>query len=452
MRNLAVVCLLIGSLNVSYGQQTGCGCPAEGPCEMRASARYSQPQPAPQCEVPRGYSIFQVAPSPAVPPLPCPANMLPPLAAWQATSAPPVVRLPQADDDRLGHLLEAAEHLTAAGEAQQARRVLQMARLQQQKLLARLRALRTEVAELRRRGGGYRLPDHARQDQAKGDHPQQILVALKLVELNLTKMRALGIDFTTLQGDGVEPAAYTPLHFGAVDDAQPVLAMLEALQKDGLAKVLAQPTIVTVSGRPASFHAGQQVPALVSEDDGSQRLEFRECGTKVDLVAIHSGEGRIRLEIRFRNSRLDPVLSLPGDPQFARREAETAVELGAGQTVILSGMARDHVQAKPSAIPWVKNIPYLGELLAATQKHRQKTKLMLLARVDLIAPPDPAEVPPAGPGMRTTSPDDREAYLRPGQAPDCCPSDLQVPSECAGPQAAPDPITTRPHPPVPYQR
>ena len=82
-------------------------------------------------------------------------------------------------------------------------------------------------------------------------------------------------------------------------------SLIEALRKDNLVKVLAEPTLVTMSGRPASFLVGGEFPILVPSGIATATVEYKEFGTRVDFVPIVLGNGAIRLEVRPTVSEID---------------------------------------------------------------------------------------------------------------------------------------------------
>ena len=121
-----------------------------------------------------------------------------------------------------------------------------------------------------------------------------------------------------------------------------MLGVLEALQQDRLARVLAEPTVVTVSGRPASCHIGGEVPAPVTQEDGTVAVQFREYGQRIDLVPIVLEGGRMRLELRLRVGQIDRSRSVEVDgqtcPGLQVHELDTGWEMAAGQTLIVGGL------------------------------------------------------------------------------------------------------------------
>jgi hypothetical protein len=439
MRPLGFIYLLFGLWNVCYGQELGCDGKALGVGEPCAPGVRLLAETPTLLKVPHCDRLYRVASSTAVPQsaVPCEGRMPSPMPTLAAAGRSAVGSPLNSGDDRLGHLLEAVEHLMAAGETGEARKVQQLVAEECQKLTTWRKALEAEVAQLRRRN----------------DQPAQILVELKLVELSRTKLRALGFDFAKLHGEDVRPAAYEPFRFQVVDGTPPILRMLRALQNQDIAKTLAEPTLVTVSGRPAAFHVGGEVPAVVTQADGSQKVESREYGTRVDVVAIALGEGKIRLELRPSISELDSANSVAGNPAIKVREMDTGVELESGQTVVIRGMVQDRVEASNVGIPWWANdVPYLGRLFSTVEEHSEETELILLAKAELVEAMDDrgdSQARPVGLGLRTISPEDRQLFFRQDrEASTCCPDDCCLPSPSVLPapssaRVAPAPTTTK---------
>jgi pilus assembly protein CpaC len=125
----------------------------------------------------------------------------------------------------------------------------------------------------------------------------------------------------------------------------PVLQLLDRLVQNDTAKILAEPTLVTLAGRPASFHSGGEFPVPIPQDDGAVATEYRQFGTHVDLVPLDLGDGQLRLEIRARVSELDSANSrnVGGRhvPALRTRMVNTAAELKAGQTLIIGGLVQN---------------------------------------------------------------------------------------------------------------
>ena len=128
--------------------------------------------------------------------------------------------------------------------------------------------------------------------------------------------------------------------FGVIGSGGQFFGFVEALRQNELARLLAEPTLVTLDGRPANFNVGGQVPIPMQQALGVTTVTYRQFGTQIDFVPIVLGNGMIRLEVRPDITEIDPSLrdTVTGVPGFRQRTADTAVEMKAGQTLAIAGL------------------------------------------------------------------------------------------------------------------
>jgi pilus assembly protein CpaC len=282
---------------------------------------------------------------------------------------------------------------------------------------------------------------------------QQVLLRVKVMEVSRTKLRTLGFDWAQISGNNVFHSAASGLltavapaaseivngvqtvtsvptigtsggstfSFNVVDGSNSFFGVLEALRQDNLMKVLAEPNIVAVSGRPSQFHVGGKFYIIPQGLAAGQPMEVN-YGTTVDFVAIVLGNGRIRLEVRPIVSEVDWANAVSGIPGLKTRKADTGVELQAGQTLAIAGLVQSRVEAVNRGLPWVSEVPYLGALFRRVHESVNEVELLILVTPELVDAMDAHEVPTCGPGMRTTNPDDCELFLKGHlEVPNCCP-------------------------------
>jgi pilus assembly protein CpaC len=294
----------------------------------------------------------------------------------------------------------------------------------------------------------------------------QVLLHVKAMEVSRTKLRTLGIDWQLFAGDSIIKSTisgiltdvsrnaaeggitYTPalggiptFSFSIFDGADAFFGFIEALRDDNLMKVLAEPTLVTVSGRPAYFQVGGEFPILIPQSLGTVSIEYKKFGTQVDFVPIVLGNGRIRLEVRPRVSEVDNtrsvVLNSAVVPGLRVREVDTGVEMMAGQTLAIAGLVQTRIEANKRGIPWVSDLPYVGTFFRRVEERNNEVELLILVTPELVEAMDAHEVPRCGPGSRTTSPSDCELYWKGHlEVPKCCPSGW----ESMGPQGMAHPM------------
>ena len=272
--------------------------------------------------------------------------------------------------------------------------------------------------------------------QVGGVH--QVLLHIKVMEVSRTKLRALGFDWTQVSGanvirvmgagvvDAIGAAASNggALTFNVIDGGNSFTGLLEAMRRDNLAKILAEPTLVTLSGRPATFQSGGEVPVITGGGLGvPPNTEYKEYGTKIDFVPIVLGNGLIRLEVRPEISEVDPSRSQGSVPAFRTRKVDTAVELMAGQTLAIAGLIQTRIESRRVGIPWLSELPYLGMMFRRVVEERNEVELLIMVTPELVGPMDPAEVPRFGPGLQTESPTDWQLFVRGHiEVPACCQS------------------------------
>ena len=181
-----------------------------------------------------------------------------------------------------------------------------------------------------------------------------------------------------------------------------------------MAKILAEPNLVTVSGRPAYFNEGGEIPIIVPQSLGTVSTQYRPYGTQVDFVPIVLGNGAIRLEVRPRISQLDYTHSVTFNgttvPALVVREVDTGVEMRAGQTLAIAGLVQNQVETTKSGIPWLMDLPYVGAAFRQVSDQINEVELLIMVTPQLIEAMDPNEVPLCGPGLSTTNPTDLELY------------------------------------------
>ncbi len=273
---------------------------------------------------------------------------------------------------------------------------------------------------------------------------QQVLLHVKVIEVSRTKLRRLGFDFakvtsgnnlvlsgisgliTAATSAGVTTTGAETFKFSVFDGNSAFFGVLDALRQDNLAKILAEPTLVTVSGRPAYFNSGGEFPIPVPQSLGTISIEYKKFGTQVDFVPIVLGNGRIRLEVRPRVSEIDKSrsITIAGTtvPGLRVREADTGVEMQAGQTLAIAGLVQYRVEAENRGLPWISEVPYLGVLFRKVQDEQNEIELLIMVTPELVDAMDAEEVPPCGPGMRTTAPCDWELFMHGHlEVPKCCP-------------------------------
>jgi len=278
---------------------------------------------------------------------------------------------------------------------------------------------------------------------------QQILLKVKVMEVSRTKLRRMATDFAWLDSNGsffatgvggllsntsniagngfqtTTDSLGKAIEFGVVSDSGAFFGFLDWVQQNQVGKILAQPNLIAVSGRPAQFNVGGEIPIIVPQSLGTSSIEYKPFGTQIDFLPIVLGNGKIRLEVRPRISNLDfansVILQDIRIPGLTVRQLDTAVEMQAGQTFALGGLVQERVDTIKRGIPYVMDVPVLGVPFRKDQDEVNEIELLILVTPEFVDPMDPCEVPCGGPGTFTTSATDHGIY---------CGGVIEVPTYC----------------------
>ena len=191
---------------------------------------------------------------------------------------------------------------------------------------------------------------------------------------------------------------------------------LQALKTEGLAKYLAEPRVVTQTGRPAFFLAGgrQAVLGPASGINGPG-VQFEQVGTQLEVLPIVYGNNQIWLEInpqvRTVNQSLGITTTFGTTPGFSEQQARCAVMLESGQTFVIGGLIQNTVTASSARVPVLGELPFVGTAFSKVSYDEHETELVIMVTPRLVAPLDCNQAPRRIPGKETRSPDDYELFL-----------------------------------------
>lgn len=169
-------------------------------------------------------------------------------------------------------------------------------------------------------------------------------------------------------------------------------AAIEALERDGLFKTLAEPNLVAISGEEAEFLAGGEIPVPVpqSGEDSTITIEFKPFGVGVRFRPFVLSENRIRMDVNPEVSELDfsNAISLEGFqiPALTTRRAKTTVELAPGESFMIAGLIKDDMRSAIEQLPGLKELPILGALFRSTEFERNETELVIAVTPYLVDP------------------------------------------------------------------
>jgi pilus assembly protein CpaC len=182
-------------------------------------------------------------------------------------------------------------------------------------------------------------------------------------------------------------------------------AVIEALKTQNVLQILAEPNLIAVNGKEASFLAGGEFPFPVAQQNATGistiTIQFREFGVRLKFTPIIQPNGNIHLHVAPEVSTLDLAngVSIGGTiiPALSTRKAETEFELQDGQSFVIAGLMDNRVTNIESKIPGLGDIPILGNFFKSKSLSRSNSELMVLCTVHRIAPSVESPKGPANP-------------------------------------------------------
>ncbi|MCB2066884.1 MAG: type II and III secretion system protein family protein [Erythrobacter sp.] len=182
---------------------------------------------------------------------------------------------------------------------------------------------------------------------------------------------------TTLGGVG---------HFLGLD----LLGALDLGERRGLVTTLSEPNLTALSGETAEFLAGGEFPIPLSQGLGTTTIEYKKFGVSLAYTPTVLANGRISIRVRPEVSELSSQGSVTLNgftvPALTVRRAETSVELGSGESMMIAGLMSNNAQNTIDQAPGVGDIPILGNLFRSTNFQRGETELVIVITPYLVQP------------------------------------------------------------------
>jgi pilus assembly protein CpaC len=261
-------------------------------------------------------------------------------------------------------------------------------------------------------------------NQLKVKSSTQISLRVKIAEVKRTVVNQLGINWSTSPLQNLRfglftgrtasttfaalpigaPANFSPKtgtssvgvnfptnKFGGTDFS----ALLDALAQESLAKVLAEPNLVTRSGEEASFLVGGEYPYTVTQGVGAAvttSIQFKPYGISLSFVPVVIGD-MISLRVRPEVSDLDNTVTARDQagnpiPSIKTRRAESTMEMSNGQSMIMAGLLSDKTSGTINNFPGLGDIPILGALFRSVEYQNDKTELVIIVTPYIVDPID----------------------------------------------------------------
>jgi pilus assembly protein CpaC len=241
--------------------------------------------------------------------------------------------------------------------------------------------------------------------------PQQVMLEVKVAEVSKTVLERIGVTLAqqgTRAGSTITFLSQSNFLNQLLGSASVTRANLfdrlsiDAQKDDGLIKMLAEPTLMAISGQEASFLAGGKIFIPVARENNltggtTITLEEKDFGVGVKFKPTVLEGGRIHLkvapEVSELNAQGNPFTTVGGVtsviPSFTVRRAETTLQLNDGQSFMIAGLVKSDVAESVNRIPGLGELPILGALFRSSEFQKDKTELMFVVTPRLVKPLPP---------------------------------------------------------------
>jgi pilus assembly protein CpaC len=265
---------------------------------------------------------------------------------------------------------------------------------------------------------------------------QQVMLRIKVGEVNRTAVRNLGVNMQHMGTDGLlglgafvatgsgsagvlevagsavsstaggykggaysytkPESSFASFGFDKSSDKRSLSGQLDALERDGLLKVLAEPSLTALSGEEAQFLAGGELPIPVAQSlgggsaSGNVTVEYKPYGVGLKFTPYVLNKNRIRITVAPEVSELSNEGAIESSgfniPSFITRRAATTIELAPGESFMIAGLLRDDMTTTINQLPGASQIPVLGALFRSTAYQRKETELVIAVTPYLVDP------------------------------------------------------------------
>lgn len=269
--------------------------------------------------------------------------------------------------------------------------------------------------------------------------PQQVMLEVRFIEISRNAGRELGVQWNRFgehsitnignRTTGLPVTAAAETAAGVISGGAPfgfilgrIIAggsttdvMLQALEQRGIARSLAEPNLVALSGDTASFLAGGEYPIPIAGSFGQITVAYKKYGVGLAFTPTVLSRGLINMKIEPEVSQIDTnhtinVTNGVSVPALTVRRASTTVELRDGQSFMIGGLLQTDNKNQIEQLPWLGTVPVLGTLFSSKSYQQNQTDLVIIVTPRLVRPGRPGDLIKS-PAEDTLPPNDVDFFL-----------------------------------------
>ncbi|PMQ01093.1 MAG: hypothetical protein CBR30_07945 [Dictyoglomus sp. NZ13-RE01] len=214
----------------------------------------------------------------------------------------------------------------------------------------------------------------------------QVRIDVNVLEVTKGKTKDLGIDWSTgAISSGIKisaPAGWSSLSVSMISAEVSIPAVIKALETQQAAKILAQPSVTTLSDKQTRIMIGDRVPIITVKSDGTKEVTYVDAGIILDVTPKVNPDKTITALIKPQVSTISGFVQEV--PQISTREAQTTVTLKDGQTLAIGGLIRTEDIESINKVPLLGDIPILGELFKSKKVQQTDKELIILITLKIL--------------------------------------------------------------------
>lgn len=250
----------------------------------------------------------------------------------------------------------------------------------------------------------------------------QVAIKVRVVEVDRTTIKQLGFNMATVFDGGNGSISLTQSATWGVNQqlkgagtlgftanpsgrVQSFTGALQAFERAGLVRTLAEPNLTAVSGEAAKFLAGGEFPVPVGRDNqGNVTIQFKPYGVGLGFTPVVLSDGRISLKVSSEVSELtnDGALVLTGltVPGLTVRRNENTVELASGESIMLAGLLQSKYKQTVDSLPGLTTLPVLGALFRSRDFLNDQTEMVVILTAYIVSPTAPGNLQTPGDNLK----------------------------------------------------
>jgi pilus assembly protein CpaC len=240
--------------------------------------------------------------------------------------------------------------------------------------------------------------------------PNQVQLRVRIAEVSRTVLKQIGVNWESIGSFGsfvyglatgtdfipdgsrtiTRSQQFDNFYAGYNTGSHDINALLDALDKEGLITVLAEPNLTAVSGETAEFLAGGEFPIIVPGANNRTTVSFKKFGVSLAFTPTLIGGATISLKVKPEVSQLTSVGAVVINgfsiPALSTRRAETTVELGSGQSFAIAGLMQNNIKRDIDRFPGLADVPVLGSLFRSDEFQREESELVIIVTPYVVRP------------------------------------------------------------------